>query len=85
MAELGIGRANIALIYGLATLGASLFLPVTGRLTDRFGAAGHHRSGGVVGRGLLSWAWSAASSRCCWACCCCALPASARYSSSATT
>ena len=38
VAELGIGRANIALIYGLATLGASLFLPVTGRLTDRFGA-----------------------------------------------
>lgn len=36
--ELGISRSNIALIYGLATLGASLFLPITGRLTDRFGA-----------------------------------------------
>lgn len=36
--ELGMSRANIALFYGLATLSASLFLPVTGRLTDRFGA-----------------------------------------------
>lgn len=35
--DLGISRANISLIYGLATLGASLMLPVTGRLVDRHG------------------------------------------------
>jgi MFS family permease len=35
--DLGISRANIALIYGLATLGASLMLPITGRLVDRHG------------------------------------------------
>jgi MFS family permease len=35
--ELGISRANISLVYGLATLGASLLLPTTGRLVDRYG------------------------------------------------
>ncbi|GAB4452740.1 MAG: MFS transporter [Anaerolineae bacterium] len=38
IADLGVSRANISLLYGLATLGASLLLPVTGRLTDRYGA-----------------------------------------------
>ena len=35
--DLGISRANIALIYGLATLTASFMLPITGRLFDRYG------------------------------------------------
>ncbi len=35
--ELGISRANISLLYGLATFGGSLLLPVTGRLVDRYG------------------------------------------------
>lgn len=35
----GISRANVSLIYGLATLGGSLLLPVTGRLVDRYGAS----------------------------------------------
>lgn len=35
--DLGISRANIALIYGLATLAASLMLPITGRFIDRYG------------------------------------------------
>lgn len=35
--ELGISRANISLIYGVATLGASFMLPLTGRLVDRHG------------------------------------------------
>ncbi|MCB0129263.1 MAG: MFS transporter [Caldilineaceae bacterium] len=38
VAQLGISRSNIALIYGVSTLSASLFLPVTGRMTDRRGA-----------------------------------------------
>ena len=36
--DLGISRANISLTYGLATLIASLLLPRTGRLVDRYGA-----------------------------------------------
>ncbi len=36
--DLGISRSNISLIYGVATLAASLLLPVTGRLTDNQGA-----------------------------------------------
>lgn len=36
--DLGISRTNISLIYGLATLGGSLMLPITGRLVDRYGA-----------------------------------------------
>lgn len=35
--DLGISRANISLLYGLATFAASLFLPLTGRLVDRYG------------------------------------------------
>lgn len=35
--EFGISRSNISLIYGIATLGGSLLLPITGRLTDRYG------------------------------------------------
>jgi MFS family permease len=35
--ELNITRANISLIYGLATLGGSLLLPITGKLVDRYG------------------------------------------------
>jgi len=35
--ELGISRSMISLIYGGATLGASLLLPLTGRLVDRHG------------------------------------------------
>lgn len=38
IADLGISRANISLIYGLATLAASLLLPITGRRVDRHGA-----------------------------------------------
>lgn len=36
--DLGLSQAGVSLIYGLATLGASLMLPVTGRLVDRHGA-----------------------------------------------
>lgn len=36
--DLGISRANISLIYGLATFAASLLLPRVGRLVDRYGA-----------------------------------------------
>ena len=35
--ELGLSRGAVSLIYGLATLGASLLLPFTGRLVDRYG------------------------------------------------
>ena len=35
--ELGLTRATVSLLYGLATLGASLLLPFTGRLVDRYG------------------------------------------------
>ncbi|GIK42631.1 MAG: hypothetical protein BroJett011_64640 [Chloroflexota bacterium] len=35
--DLGISRANISLLYGLATFAASLLLPLTGRLVDRYG------------------------------------------------
>lgn len=38
IADLGISRANVSLIYGLATLSASLLLPLTGRLVDRHGS-----------------------------------------------
>ncbi|MCB0208969.1 MAG: MFS transporter [Anaerolineae bacterium] len=33
----GISRTTVSLIYGLATLGGSLMLPITGRLVDRYG------------------------------------------------
>lgn len=36
--DLAVSRAGISLMYGLATLGASLMLPITGRLVDRYGA-----------------------------------------------
>lgn len=35
--ELGISRSTLSLIYGAATLGASLLFPITGRLVDRHG------------------------------------------------
>lgn len=35
--DFGISRATVSLIYGLATLGGSLLLPVTGRWVDRYG------------------------------------------------
>ena len=35
--DVGISRSAISLLYGLATLGAALLLPVTGRLVDRYG------------------------------------------------
>lgn len=35
--DLGISRANISLLYGVATFAGSLLLPLTGRLVDRFG------------------------------------------------
>lgn len=37
IADLSISRSTLSLIYGLATLGASFMLPVTGRLLDRHG------------------------------------------------
>ncbi|MEZ4677825.1 MAG: MFS transporter [Caldilineaceae bacterium] len=36
--DLAISRANLSLLYGLATLGASAMLPLVGRLIDRYGA-----------------------------------------------
>lgn len=36
--DLGISRATVSLLYGLATLGASSLLPFVGRAIDRFGA-----------------------------------------------
>ena len=36
--DLDISRANLSLIYGIATISASLMLPITGRLVDRYGA-----------------------------------------------
>lgn len=38
VADLGISRANISLLYGIATLSASLMLPLTGRVVDRYGS-----------------------------------------------
>jgi len=35
--EFGLSRATVSLLYGVATLGASLMLPITGRLVDRYG------------------------------------------------
>jgi MFS family permease len=35
--DLGISRASISLLYGLATFAASLLLPLIGRLVDRYG------------------------------------------------
>ncbi len=35
--ELGLTRASISLLYGIATLAASLMLPITGKLVDRHG------------------------------------------------
>ncbi len=37
IADLGSSRATMSLIYGGATLSASLLLPLTGRLVDRYG------------------------------------------------
>ena len=37
VAELGISRSTVSLLYGIATLGASALLPFTGRLVDRYG------------------------------------------------
>ena len=37
-AESGLSRANLSLLYGIATLGGMLLLPLTGRLVDRVGA-----------------------------------------------
>ncbi|MCB0165055.1 MAG: MFS transporter, partial [Anaerolineae bacterium] len=37
--EFGVSRSSVSLIYGLATMGGSLLLPVTGRLVDRYGAS----------------------------------------------
>lgn len=36
--DLGLSRSAIALFYGIATLGASVLLPLSGRLVDRFGS-----------------------------------------------
>lgn len=38
--ELHISRANVSLLYGVATLGASFLLPITGWLVDRYGTRG---------------------------------------------
>jgi MFS family permease len=38
VADLGMSRAGVSLFYGMATLAASLMLPVTGRLVDRYGS-----------------------------------------------
>ncbi len=38
VADLGISRSVVSLIYGVATLTASFMLPITGRLVDRYGA-----------------------------------------------
>jgi len=38
IADLGISRSSVSLIYGLATLSASLLLPLTGQLVDRHGS-----------------------------------------------
>ncbi len=35
--ELSLSRATVSLLYGVATLGASAMLPITGRLVDRYG------------------------------------------------
>ncbi len=37
VADLGISRGWVSLIYGAATLGGSFLLPITGRLVDRYG------------------------------------------------
>ncbi|MBI1293469.1 MFS transporter [bacterium] len=37
VADLGIPRSTVSLLYGVATLAASFLLPLTGRLVDRFG------------------------------------------------
>lgn len=36
--ELNISRTTVSLLYGMATLGASLLLPLVGKLLDRYGA-----------------------------------------------
>ena len=38
VADLGMSRSHVSLFYGLATIGASLLLPLTGRLVDRYGS-----------------------------------------------
>lgn len=35
--ELGISRANLSLIYGVATLGGAAMVPISGRMVDRCG------------------------------------------------
>lgn len=37
VADLGISRSNVSLLYGIATLAGSFLLPLTGRLLDRYG------------------------------------------------
>lgn len=37
VADLGISRSAVSLIYGGASMGAALLLPLSGRLVDRFG------------------------------------------------
>ncbi|MDM8519064.1 MFS transporter [Anaerolineales bacterium HSG6] len=37
IAELGLSRSSISLIYGCATFSGSMLLPLTGRLVDRYG------------------------------------------------
>ncbi len=36
--DLGMSRGGVSLLYGAATLAASLMLPMTGRLVDRYGS-----------------------------------------------
>ena len=38
VADLGMSRASVSLFYGVATFAASLLLPLTGRLVDRYGS-----------------------------------------------
>ncbi len=37
VADLGISRGNVSLLYGIATLAGSFLLPITGRMVDRYG------------------------------------------------
>ena len=38
VADLGMSRSSVSLLYGVATIGASLLLPFTGRMVDRYGS-----------------------------------------------
>ncbi len=58
VAELGVTRSSLALIFGISTLSATLLLPIMGRLTDRFGSATHGRglrAGSGRWRVLMGW------------------------------